>query len=101
MLAGLGPDFLSSESSDLSRLKPGGPASRHFAAPHTQFREGLWQRSPTTIRSTPIPAGILLSPQKCLSRVRYKAEIGRTAGNKRPARRVGHDSGERRFQPTF
>jgi pentapeptide MXKDX repeat protein len=43
---------------------------------------------------------ILLSPQKCLSRVRYKAEIGRTAGNKRPARRVGDDSGERRFQPT-
>jgi len=47
--------------------------------------------------SNPNPAEILLSPQKCLSRVRYKAEIGRTAGNKRPAGYVGDDSGERRF----
>jgi pentapeptide MXKDX repeat protein len=42
--------------------------------------------------SNPDPAEILLSPQKCLSRVRYKAEIGRTAGNKRPACRVGWEA---------
>jgi pentapeptide MXKDX repeat protein len=42
--------------------------------------------------SNPEPAEILLSPQKCLSRVRYKAEIGRTAGNKRPACRVGWEA---------
>jgi pentapeptide MXKDX repeat protein len=50
--------------------------------------------------SNPNPAEILLSPQKCLSRVRYKAEIGRTAGNKRPACRVGWEAANVAFHPT-
>src|SRR6185369_14354387 len=71
-----------------------------FAAPHTQLRKGLWQPSLTTLRLTPTPAEFLLSPQKRPSRDRYKAEIGRIAGNKRPAGCVGIGGGERRFQPT-
>ena len=47
--------------------------------------------------SNPGPAEIHLSPQKCPSRVRYKAEIGPTAGNKQPRGCVGRGSGKRRY----
>src|SRR5262245_55875804 len=46
---------------------------------------------------TPAPPKSTLSRQKCPSRVRYKAEIGPTAGNKRPRGCVGRGSGKRRF----
>jgi pentapeptide MXKDX repeat protein len=52
----------------------------------------------TAICQTPALPKSTLSPQKCPSRVRYKAEIGPTAGNKRPRGRVGRGSGKRRFK---
>jgi pentapeptide MXKDX repeat protein len=48
---------------------------------------------------TPALPKSTLSPQKCPSRVRYKAEIGPIAGNKRPCGCVGRGSGKRRFKP--
>jgi pentapeptide MXKDX repeat protein len=100
MLAGLGPDFLSSDSSKFVQVEAGRAGKQPFCCAAHSVSEGRRQRSLTTIGPTPIPAEILLSPQKCLSRVRYKAEIGRTAGNKRPANRVGVEGGETSLQPT-
>jgi pentapeptide MXKDX repeat protein len=94
ILAGLPTDFLSSDSSDVSRSKSGAAASKQFAAPHTGFRKGLWQPSLTAIRPTPMLPGFLLSRQKRRSRVRYKAKIGRIAGNKRPTGCVGRRAAE-------
>jgi pentapeptide MXKDX repeat protein len=83
-----------------SKVEGGSVGKQHLLRRTPDFGRASGSEVCQQYVETPIPAEILLSPQKCLSRVRYKAEIGRTAGNKRPAGCVGHDSGERRFQPT-
>src|SRR5436305_14715103 len=80
------------------RWKAGAAAASGYAAPHTTARVASSAGEPTAMCPTPGPAEIHLSPQKCPSRVRYKAEIGPTAGNKQPRGRVGRGSGKRRFQ---
>src|SRR3981189_2799284 len=98
MLAGPGPNLFSSDSSSWVAMKVGAGAEQPICcAAHREFCDDFGG-GPAAMCQTPALPKSTLSPQKCPSRVRYKAEIGPTAGNKRPRGCVGRGSRQPRLK---